>query len=123
MCNRSSRSIPVGARFDLQFGNRALNQTSIHTALKEFFQPLRSNDTRADFFAVYRKESEEFDRDYAGKYDEDLNTSLIFVSRETSDFEDCALNGGHLYRLVCFRRSAQRSSSTSNPISNPIRAR
>ena len=53
---------------------------SLHSALKEFFEPLRSNDPRADFFAVYRKESDEFDRDYARKYDEDLNTSLIFVS-------------------------------------------
>ena len=41
---------------------------------------MRSNDPRADFFAIYRKESDEFDRDYAKKYDEDLNTSLIFVS-------------------------------------------
>jgi len=53
---------------------------SLHSALKEFFEPLRSNDPRADFFAVYRKESDEFDRDYARKYDEDLNTSLVFVS-------------------------------------------
>jgi len=53
---------------------------SLRAALKEFFQPLRTNDTRADFFAIYRRESEEFDRDYARKYDEDLNTSLIFVS-------------------------------------------
>jgi len=30
---------------------------------------------------MYRKESGEFDSDYAKKYDEDLNTSLIFVSR------------------------------------------
>ena len=29
---------------------------------------------------MYRRESGDFDRDYAGKYDEDLNTSLIFVS-------------------------------------------
>ncbi|KAF9645205.1 hypothetical protein BDM02DRAFT_3189892, partial [Thelephora ganbajun] len=50
----------------------------IHSVLKEFSQPLRTNDARADFFAVYRKESEEFDRDYAKKYDEDFNTSLIF---------------------------------------------
>jgi len=41
---------------------------------------LRSNDPRAGFFAVYRKESDEFDRDYARKYDEDLNVFLIFVS-------------------------------------------
>lgn len=53
---------------------------SIHSALREFFQPLKSNDTRADFFSVYRQESEQFDQDYTKKYDEDLNTSLIFVS-------------------------------------------
>ena len=55
-------------------------QCSLHSALKEFFEPLRTNDPRTDFFAAYRKESDEFDRDYAGKYDGDLNTSLIFVS-------------------------------------------
>ena len=53
---------------------------SLHSALKEFFEPSRTNDPRTDFFAAYRKESDEFDRDYAGKYDGDLNTSLIFVS-------------------------------------------
>ena len=53
---------------------------SLHAALKEFFEPLRTDNPRADFFAVYRKESDVFDREYAKKYDEDLNTSLIFVS-------------------------------------------
>jgi len=58
--------------------------TSLHSALKEFLEPLRTNDPRTDFFAAYRRESEEFDRDYARKYDDDLNTSLIFVSRRVS---------------------------------------
>ena len=58
--------------------------TSLHSALKEFFEPLRTNDPRTDFFAVYRRESGEFDRDYARKYDEDLNTSLIFVGPHIS---------------------------------------
>jgi len=58
-----------------------MRYSSLHSALKEFFDPLRTDDSRADFFAVYRRESGEFDRDYAKKYDEDLNTSLIFVSR------------------------------------------
>lgn len=57
---------------------------SLRAALEDFFRPLRTNDTRADFFAIYRRESEEFDRDYARKYDEDLNTSLIFVSCRNS---------------------------------------
>ena len=66
------RSITAGARITLDH--------SLHSALKEFFEPLRTNNSRADFFAVYRKESNEFDREYTRKYDEDLNTSLIFVS-------------------------------------------
>jgi len=61
--------------------NWGLNSAySLHSALKEFFEPLRTNNSRADFFAVYRKESDVFDREHAKKYDEDLNTSLIFVS-------------------------------------------
>ena len=54
--------------------------SSLHSALREFFEPLRTNDPRTDFFAVYGKESDEYDRDYTRKYDGDLNTSLIFVS-------------------------------------------
>ena len=61
-------------------GQLLTSRPSLHSALKEFFDPLRTDDSRADFFAVYHKESGEFDRDYAKKYDEDLNTSLIFVS-------------------------------------------
>ena len=53
---------------------------SLHSALKEYLEPLRTNDSRTDFFAVYRKEAAEFDKDYVQKYDEDLNTTLIFVS-------------------------------------------
>ena len=41
---------------------------------------MRTGDSRANFFTVYRKEAAEFDKDYIKKYDEDLNTTLIFVS-------------------------------------------
>jgi len=37
-------------------------------------------DHRARFFEDYRKEADEYDRDFMKKYDEDLNTTLIFVS-------------------------------------------
>ena len=57
---------------------------SLYSALKEFFDPLRTNNSQTDFFTVYRRESGEFDRDHAGKYDEDLNTSLIFVNPSIS---------------------------------------
>ena len=80
---------------------------SLHSALKEFIEPLRTNDHRTDFFAVYRKGSEDFDRDYAKKYDEDLNTSLIFVSRPTSTLHMTPISG--VYRLVCSPLSAQHS--------------
>jgi len=43
---------------------------------------MRSDDPRADPPppAIYRKESDEFDRDHAKKYDGNLNASLTFVS-------------------------------------------
>jgi hypothetical protein len=56
---------------------------SIRSAPKEFFRPL-TIDSRANFFAVHRKESEEFGRGYGKKCDGDLNTSLIFLSRKVS---------------------------------------
>ena len=37
-------------------------------------------DHRARFFECYRQEAEEYDREFMKKYDEDLNTTLIFVS-------------------------------------------
>lgn len=83
---------------------------SLRAALKEFFQPLRTNDTRADFFAIYRRESEEFDRDYARKYDEDLNTSLIFVSYHHLLLAPSAfLLISEMHRLVYSQQFVQRS--------------
>ena len=36
-------------------------------------------DLRIKFYEHYRKEAEEYDKDFMKKYDEDLNTTLIFV--------------------------------------------
>ena len=38
-----------------------------------------NSDPRAEFYALYKKESDEYDRDFIKKYEEDLNTTLIFV--------------------------------------------
>ena len=38
------------------------------------------HDHRSRFYEDYRKESEEYDEEFLTKYDEDLNTTLIFVS-------------------------------------------
>ena len=54
---------------------------SLRSLLKEFLDPVRTDDSRADFYNAYRRESESFDRDYVGKYSQDLDTSLLFVSR------------------------------------------
>ena len=37
-------------------------------------------DHRARFYEDYRKVSEEYDKEFLKKHDEDLNTTLIFVS-------------------------------------------
>jgi len=42
--------------------------------------PSAQEDPRAKFYDVYRREAEEYDREFIKKYDEDLNTTLIFVS-------------------------------------------
>jgi len=57
-----------------------LNELSFQDALRTFFQPIKNDDARLDFYAVYKKEAVEYDTDYVKKYDEDLNTTLIFVS-------------------------------------------
>ena len=36
-------------------------------------------DYRAHFYETYRKEAEDYDKEFIKKYDEDLNTILIFV--------------------------------------------
>ena len=44
-------------------------------------QDLQSNqeDLRARFYERYRKEADEYDREFMEKYGEDLGTTLIFV--------------------------------------------
>jgi len=58
--------------------------TSIQDALRVFLPPIKNDDTRLDFYTVYKKEATEYDTDYVKKYDEDLNTTLIFVRSPTT---------------------------------------
>ena len=51
-------------------------------------------DHQARFYADYRKVAEEYDKDFLDKYDEDLNTTLIFVSITSS------LGGRALIKLL-----------------------
>jgi hypothetical protein len=43
---------------------------------------------RAEFYDKYKREADEYDKDFIKKYDEDLNTTLIFVSGEFSGAYD-----------------------------------
>jgi len=57
---------------------------SFQDALRSFFQPIKTDDPRVDFYTMYKREATEYDADYVKKYDEDLNTTLIFVRRSSS---------------------------------------
>jgi len=39
-----------------------------------------SSSARVEFYDKFQREADEYDRDFMKKYDEDLNTTLIFVS-------------------------------------------
>lgn len=58
---------------------RPLNRCSLQDALRTFFQPIKKGDARLDFYTMYKKEATEYDTDFVKKYDDDLNTTLIFV--------------------------------------------
>ena len=66
---------------------------------------MRTGDPRTDFFTVYRKQADEFDKDYVQKYDEDLNTTLIFVSGAIRIYMVNA-HSGWLTRPDCSPQSA-----------------
>ena len=47
----------------------------------------KSNEAR--FYDDYRKVAEEYDKEFQKKYDEDLNTTLIFVSPPEAFLNTC----------------------------------
>jgi len=100
------------------FGPRVLlTRPSLQDALRTFFQPIKTDDHRIDFYTMYKREATEYDTDYVKKYDEDLNTTLIFV-RCVSSAVAIYLTCSH--RRVCSLPSARLSSSTSTRTSDPI---
>jgi hypothetical protein len=57
-----------------------LTPTSIQEALRMYFQPIKNDDPKLDFYTMYKRETVEYDTEYMAKHNEDLNTTLIFVS-------------------------------------------
>ena len=93
-----------------------LTRRSLQDALRTFFQPIKTEDSRVDFYTMYKRESAEHDMDYVKKYDEDLNTTLIFVRYLSPYLIDYLM---HYCRLVSSPPSAPPSSSTSIRTSDP----
>ena len=96
---------------------RPLTGRSLQDALRTFFQPIKTEDPRVDFYTMYKRESAEYDTDDVKKYDEDLNITLIFVRYRAPCIANNLICS---YRLACSLLSAPPSSSTSIRISNPI---
>ena len=60
-------------------GSRNLILDSIEEALRMYLQPIKNDDPELDFYAMYKRETTEYDVEYMEKHNEDLNTTLIFV--------------------------------------------
>ena len=77
---RPFKSIQNGM-FDMSYCSCRILLTacSFHDALRSFFQPIKTEDPRLDFYMMYKREATDYDTNYVKKYDEDLNTTLIFV--------------------------------------------
>ena len=56
----------------------------MNRALASFFPSIlsRAMTARAEFYDGHKREADEYDKDFIKKYDEDLNTTLTFVSEE-----------------------------------------
>ena len=94
-----------------------LTSHSIQEALRMYFQPVKHDDPQLDFYTMYKRETTDYDTEYMQKYNEDLNTTLIFVS---SCVPLSKYGVDHTLRLAFSPPSAPPSSSTSNPTSSPI---
>ena len=80
-----------------------------------------SSSARVEFYDKFQREADEYDRDFMKKYDEDLNTTLIFVSILFAHTSVAVLIGSHGgYRPVCSPQSHLLSFSTFSKTSNRI---
>ena len=78
------KSIRSGTPGDFCFlGRQPLTGRSLQDALRDFFRPIKTDDPRVEFYTVYKREATKYDTDYVNGYNEDLNTTLIFVRRSS----------------------------------------
>jgi len=65
-----------------------LTGRSLQDPLRSFFQPIKTDDPRVDFYMMYKREATEYDMDYVKKYDRpqyhaDFRGSLIMHHRSS----------------------------------------
>jgi len=54
---------------------------SLRHVLEQLTAAKKEADPRRHFYKMFNREADEYDRDFHKKYHDDLNTTLIFVSR------------------------------------------
>ena len=61
-------------------------EEALNRALGSYFPSIASKTmtSRAEFYDKYKREADEYDKVFIKKHDEDLNTTLIFVSGKFS---------------------------------------
>jgi len=59
--------------------SKLTQDSSIQDALRMFLLPIKNDDPKIDFYTMYKREATEYDTEYMQNYNEDLNTTLIFV--------------------------------------------
>jgi len=84
-------STPNGAFWSSRIRTNELTPPSIQEALRMYFQPIKNDDLQLDFYTMYKRETMEYDADYMQKYNDDLNTTLIFVRLSASFYRHFAL--------------------------------
>ena len=73
---------PSVVRFwDIELAARTneLTRESIKEPLLMYLQPIKNDDPQLDFYTRYKRETVDHDTEYVQKYNEDLNTTLIFT--------------------------------------------
>ena len=76
------------------------------------FRSTKTNNPRTNFYRIYEREASKYDTEYVRKFDQDLNTTSIFVRHSLSPLVNC---------LTCSYRRVY--SPPSVPLSLSISAR
>ena len=100
-----------------QSRRQQLNGRSIQDVLSKFFQSVEDDDPHFDFYTTHKREKDKYGVDCVKKYNEDLNTILIFastVSFAPTNYLTCPCR--QVYSLSLVPPSSPISTQGCNPI-------